>query len=750
MKKRNLLLCLFGMMAVMASSHEFKVNITPDGAASLTVFLPSADIATGRAIVCLPGGGYSNLMMDYEGTDWADYFNNKGITLCVLKYRMPKGNRQIPISDAYAAMKMVRDSAEVWHINDHDVGIMGFSAGGHLASTVSTHAPMELRPDFSILFYPVITMQYKQTHHGSVDNFLGKDKDSVNVVNDFSNDKAVRKHLTPPAAVFLANDDNIVPILENGVAYFSAMHRVGNHCALYAYPSGGHGFGMKKDFRYHQQMLSDLDDWLAFLPSPKKDAVRVACIGNSITDGSGIFMRDIFGYPAQLQKKLGNGYIVKNFGVGGRTMLQKGDYPYMKEQAWKDAQGFLPDIVVIKLGTNDSKPKNWKYGSEFAGDMQSMLDTLKALRSHPRIIMTTPIPALNALGTISQEALTAEICPLIKDLAKKNNCELIDFQTLFQTTEGMMSSDGIHPTKKGAGQMAEIVYQTIINNNPLPSGEGWKGDFSKFKFKDVGALQSDQKQGYQGMCIYEDWMLSLQNKGYATLYKLPSLEKKTPTFKLGCFGDTNHANVAAFGVEKFSDSDPLPLVYVSQAYKKEVNGEKDVCYVERISLDGNSETVQRIVLDDPKHLYGYALQWTIDHKHRHLIGFGNTISNNGEGNRFRIMVFSIPHLCDGKVVHLTADDAIENYLIQDTDSRYPSKVVGQGACVWNDCLLMPTGFGEKDAPSIIYVLDLKTRKLRNILDLSKTLKNEMEDIDFYQGDAYIQTNGRGVVKLKYK
>ena len=750
MKKRNLLLCLFGMMAVMASSHEFKVNITPDGAASLTVFLPSADIATGRAIVCLPGGGYSNLMMDYEGTDWADYFNNKGIALCVLKYRMPKGNRQIPISDAYAAMKMVRDSAEVWHINDHDVGIMGFSAGGHLASTVSTHAPMELRPDFSILFYPVITMQYKQTHHGSVENFLGKDKDSVNVVNDFSNDKAVRKHLTPPAAVFLANDDNIVPILENGVAYFSAMHRVGNHCALYAYPSGGHGFGMKKDFRYHQQMLSDLDDWLAFLPSPKKDAVRVACIGNSITDGSGIFMRDIFGYPAQLQKKLGNGYIVKNFGVGGRTMLQKGDYPYMKEQAWKDAQGFLPDIVVIKLGTNDSKPKNWKYGSEFAGDMQSMLDTLKALRSHPRIIMTTPIPALNALGTISQEALTAEICPLIKDLAKKNNCELIDFQTLFQTTEGMMSSDGIHPTKKGAGQMAEIVYQTIINNNPLPSGEGWKGDFSKFKFKDVGALQSDQKQGYQGMCIYEDWMLSLQNKGYATLYKLPSLEKKTPTFKLGCFGDTNHANVAAFGVEKFSDSDPLPLVYVSQAYKKEVNGEKDVCYVERISLDGNSETVQRIVLDDPKHLYGYALQWTIDHKHRHLIGFGNTISNNGEGNRFRIMVFSIPHLCDGKVVHLTADDAIENYLIQDTDSRYPSKVVGQGACVWNDCLLMPTGFGEKDAPSIIYVLDLKTRRLRNILDLSKTLKNEMEDIDFYQGDAYIQTNGRGVVKLKYK
>ena len=742
-------------MTFTASAREFQVNITPDGEATLTVFLPSADVATGRAVVCCPGGGYSNLMMDYEGTDWADYFNQKGIALCVLKYRMPKGNRQIPISDAYAAMKMVRDSAEVWHINAHDVGIMGFSAGGHLASTVSTHAPMELRPDFSILFYPVITMQYKQTHHGSVDNFLGKEKDSTSVVNDFSNDKAVRKHLTPPAAVFLANDDDIVPILENGVAYFSAMHKVGNHCALYAYPSGGHGFGMKKNFRYHEQMLSDLDDWLAYLPSPKKDAVRVACIGNSITDGSGIFMRDIFGYPAQLQKKLGNGYIVKNFGIGGRTMLQKGDYPYMKEQAWKDAQGFLPDIVVIKLGTNDSKPKNWKYGSEFATDMQSMLDTLKALPSHPRIILTTPIPAMNALGTIDKEALTAKICPLIKDLAQKNKCELIDFQTLFQTTEGMMSGDGIHPTRKGAGQMAEIVFQAIIGPLPAsPKGEEKggerKGAFSKFKLKDVGALQSEQKQGYQGMCIYEDWLLSVQNKGYATLYKLPSLEKKTPTFKLGCFADTNHANVAAFGVEKFDESDPLPLVYVSQAYKTAVNGEKDVCYVERISLDGKAETVQRIVFEDSKHLYGYALQWTIDRQHRHLIGFGNTIANTADGNRFRVMVFSSPHLSDGEVVHLTVNDAIENYLIQDFDSRYPSKVIGQGACVWNGCLLMPTGFGKEEAPSIVYVLDLKTRKLRNILDLSKTLKCEMEDIDFYQGDAYIQTNGRGIVKLDYK
>ena len=101
--KRLLFLCLLGAIALTTSAREFQVNITPNGAASLTVFLPSAEAATGRAVVCCPGGGYSNLMMDYEGTDWADYFNQKGIALCVLKYRMPKGNRQLPISDAYAA-----------------------------------------------------------------------------------------------------------------------------------------------------------------------------------------------------------------------------------------------------------------------------------------------------------------------------------------------------------------------------------------------------------------------------------------------------------------------------------------------------------------------------------------------------------------------------------------------------------------------------------------------------------------------
>ena len=148
-------MCLLMALNVSAqTARSFKLVNSDDGESELTCFLPQNP--TGRAVVACPGGGYSHLAMEHEGTDWAPYFNEKGIAYFVLKYRMPNGDRNIPMSDAYNAIKTVRDSADVWNINPYDVGIMGTSAGGHLASTVSTHAPWEVRPNFSILFYPVI------------------------------------------------------------------------------------------------------------------------------------------------------------------------------------------------------------------------------------------------------------------------------------------------------------------------------------------------------------------------------------------------------------------------------------------------------------------------------------------------------------------------------------------------------------------------------------------------------------------
>ena len=443
--------------AATPTARQFVITFAEG--ARLTAYLPAQP--SGRAIVDLPGGGYSHLAVDHEGHQWADWMNRQGIAFFVLEYRMPKGDRTIPLTDAYRAMTTVRDSATAWRVNPYDVGIMGFSAGGHLASAVSTHAPWAARPNFSILFYPVVSMDERVTHKGSCANFLGAEgmKDQ-RLIQQWSNDACVRRHLTPPACVILSTDDRVVPPVTNGVAYYSAMRRAGNNCALYAYPSGGHGYGIRKNFAFHEQMLGDLKAWLATIAAPREQALRVACIGNSITDGMGIDMSEVYGYPAVLQRLLGKNYNVKNFGVSARTLMNKGDLPYMKEQAWADAQAFLPNIVVIKLGTNDSKDYNWIHGADYGADLQKMVDTLRALPSKPQIYVCSPIPAARIWGISDSVIVNGEI-PAIKRVVKKNKLAYIDLHTEFKPTEGLMQRDGIHPTNKGAAQLAKIIAAHI-------------------------------------------------------------------------------------------------------------------------------------------------------------------------------------------------------------------------------------------------------------------------------------------------
>ena len=454
-----LMLCALSALA-QSTARKFVLKNSADGQSELTCYLPQNP--TGRAVVDCPGGGYSHLAMDHEGHQWAEYFNKQGIAFFVLKYRMPKGDRNIPLSDAYQAMRTVRDSAAVWHINKEDVGIMGFSAGGHLASSVSTHAEYDARPNFSILFYPVISMDERITHQGSCINFLGEErKTNPQLVKEWSNDKAVRRHLTPRAIILMSSDDEVVPPVTNGVAYYSAMRNEGNECTMHVYPTCGHGWGFSPGIPFHEQMLNDLTSWLNHFQGPKEDAVRVACIGNSITDGHGIGMAPVNGYPAVLQKKLGEGYLVKNFGVSARTMMNKGDLPYMNELAWRDAKAFNPNIVVIKLGTNDSKTHNWVHGAdEFRQSMQAMIDTLKALPSKPKIYLCSPIPAFKDSWTINDSVIVNGEMPIIKKLAKKNKCQFIDLHTSY-TYGDMMLKDGIHPNAKGAEKMADIIFDAI-------------------------------------------------------------------------------------------------------------------------------------------------------------------------------------------------------------------------------------------------------------------------------------------------
>ena len=443
---------LFVLLVLLLTGLQVSAQSTPK-----PFDIEQPELATGRAVVACPGGGYSGLAVNHEGYDWAPYFNKQGIALIVLKYRMPKGDRTLPISDAEAAMKMVRDSADVWNLNPNDIGIMGSSAGGHLASTIATHAPEALRPNFQILFYPVITMDKSFTHMGSHDNLLGKDA-SADLEKEFSNEKQVTKE-TPRAFIVYSDDDKVVPPA-NGVNYYLALNKKGVPSVLHIYPTGGHGWGIREDFLYKSEMQNELTSWLRSFKAPRKDAVRVACIGNSITFGAGIRNRSRDSYPSVLARMLGDSYWVKNFGVSARTMLNKGDHPYMNEPAYKNALAFNPNIVVIKLGTNDSKSFNWKYKADFMKDAQTMIDAFKGLPSQPKIYLCYPSKAYLTGDGINDDIISKEIIPMIKKLAKKNDLSVIDLHTAM---DGMpeLFPDRIHPNEKGAQVMAKAVYQSI-------------------------------------------------------------------------------------------------------------------------------------------------------------------------------------------------------------------------------------------------------------------------------------------------
>lgn len=462
---------LFVLLVLLLTGLQVSAQSTPKPfdieQPSLRVFLPAPELATGRAVVACPGGGYSGLAVNHEGYDWAPYFNKQGIALIVLKYRMPKGDRTLPISDAEAAMKMVRDSADVWNLNPNDIGIMGSSAGGHLASTIATHAPEALRPNFQILFYPVITMDKSFTHMGSHDNLLGKDA-SADLEKEFSNEKQVTKE-TPRAFIVYSDDDKVVPPA-NGVNYYLALNKKGVPSVLHIYPTGGHGWGIREDFLYKSEMQNELTSWLRSFKAPRKDAVRVACIGNSITFGAGIKNRSRDSYPSVLARMLGDSYWVKNFGVSARTMLNKGDHPYMNEPAYKNALAFNPNIVVIKLGTNDSKSFNWKYKADFMKDAQNMINAFKGLPSQPKIYLCYPSKAYLTGDGINDDIISKEIIPMIKKLAKKN--DLSDYRPPYCDGRNARTLSGPYSSERkgsaGNGKSCLSIYLCFKIKNMLP------------------------------------------------------------------------------------------------------------------------------------------------------------------------------------------------------------------------------------------------------------------------------------------
>ena len=222
--------------------------------ATLTIY--PAKKPNGQAIIACPGGGYAGIATTHEGHDMADWFNTQGITYAVLHYRMPYGNHEIPLSDAHQAIRYMRKHADQWNIRQ--IGIMGSSAGGHLASTAATHFDAETRPDFQILFYPVVTMG-EYTHQGSKNLLLGKNP-SEELVKLYSNELQVNEQ-TPPAFIMHSSDDTAVPV-QNPINYYLALCKHKVPASMHFYPTGGHGWGYNDSFPYKSQWKNELEKWL--------------------------------------------------------------------------------------------------------------------------------------------------------------------------------------------------------------------------------------------------------------------------------------------------------------------------------------------------------------------------------------------------------------------------------------------------------------------------------------------------------
>lgn len=234
--------------------EDGKIRIRKVTNPTLTIFIPKVKMKSQTAIVICPGGGYTHLAVDSEGEEIAAWLNKEGITAAVLKYRLPdntimKNKSVAPLQDAQEAIRILRRNAAVYNINPDKIGVMGFSAGGHLASTLALHYDAEVyphdtisaKPDFQILIYPVISMQPEITHSGSQNNLLGS-KASKEQRDYFSGELNVTKD-TPPAFIVHAEDDKTVPVI-NSINYFLALKNKNISAELHIYQAGGHGFGL--------------------------------------------------------------------------------------------------------------------------------------------------------------------------------------------------------------------------------------------------------------------------------------------------------------------------------------------------------------------------------------------------------------------------------------------------------------------------------------------------------------------------
>jgi len=463
---------------------------------TLTVFLPDPAKATGSAIIICPGGGYGILAIGHEGYDIARRLNQEGIAAFVLKYRLPKGGIMVdkkigPLQDAQRAIQLVREHAKEWNINPNKIGMMGSSAGGHLAATAGTHFndakidnpdKTSLRPDFLILNYPVISFTDSLTHQGSRQNLIGTKVFVPNTkmptqakelgmseddINYFSNEKQVTPK-TPPTFITSALTDQAVPV-GNSLAFVTALEQNKVPVEVFFYDKGVHGYGMinpkakeqwidaclrwiKKNFDQPPMDWANLKRFQEEnkkVMAPKANENRVIFMGNSITEGWSKFD------PAFFE---GKPYI--NRGISGQTT------PQMVLRFKQDVIDLKPKVVVILAGINDIAGNTGPMTLEQSlNNIITMAQLAKANGITP--VLSSVIPAFDFPWRPGMEpaAKVVTLNNMIKEYASKNNIIYLDyFSTMADERNGLkkeLGYDGVHPNLEGYKVMAPLAEKAI-------------------------------------------------------------------------------------------------------------------------------------------------------------------------------------------------------------------------------------------------------------------------------------------------
>lgn len=485
------------------------VVLWPDGApgalegqapfpSSIKPYLPPKGKATGAAVVVCPGGGYATLAMDHEGEQVAEWLNSLGVAAFVLRYRHGEHARQPgPLQDAQRAIRLVRARADAWGIDPERVGILGFSAGGHLASTAGTHFDegfptaadaadrQSSRPDFMVLVYPVISMTQDFTHEGSKRNLLGESPDSE-LERRYSTEQQVSEE-TPPTFLVHTTSDEAVPV-ENSLAFYQELREEGVPAEMHVFAEGPHGFGLGPDDPALSMWPKLCEVWMrregflgqtsgpgatkASQAAPERDtteAERIVFFGDSITeagDRPGGYVRLI---ADSLHERYPNQDIeVIGAGISGNRV------PDLLARVGPDVLVHDPTAVVVYIGINDVW--HWELYNrgtpkeEFEEGLRTLADTLN--QAGAEVILCTPsMIGEKPDGSNPQDAMLDEYAEISRRVAEEKDLHVCDLRTEFveylkqnnpkNRSEGVLTSDGVHLNEAGNQFVAEAVLQVL-------------------------------------------------------------------------------------------------------------------------------------------------------------------------------------------------------------------------------------------------------------------------------------------------